>query len=145
MAADPGEEGNGEDRRWASSGLAASLGKRRRGRGRRGVRGRERAVRRQGFSSPRPGGRRWRGSQRRIDGVGCARQQLLVQEEDDGRENGLGLFWASVGKEEKERWAGNGPKQGKLPFFSFKSLFYFLFFQNPLLFHKKGLQIQNYL
>jgi hypothetical protein len=45
------------------------------------------------------------------------------------------------GKELGWKW----PKARKVTFFSFKSLFYFLFFQNPLLFHKKSLQIQNYL
>jgi hypothetical protein len=53
--------------------------------------------------------------------------------------------WLGFGEgRKKESWAGNGPKQGKYIFFSQK---YFLFSvsKDPLLFYKKGLQIQNYL
>jgi hypothetical protein len=66
-------------------------------------------------------------------------------EEDDDPENGLGHFWTSAAKRERESWAGNGPKQGKFTFFFFQKYFLFLFFQNPLLLYKKSLQIQNYL
>jgi hypothetical protein len=54
--------------------------------------------------SPHPGGRRRRGSQRRIDGVGCARQQLVTVRKmtpwelgwavpkEEGREEELGCW-----------------------------------------------------
>jgi hypothetical protein len=54
-----------------------------------------------------------------------------------------GLGFGEGWKERELGW--ERPKAREVTFFSFKSLFYFLFFQNPLLFHKKGLQIQNYL
>jgi hypothetical protein len=66
-------------------------------------------------------------------------------EEDDDPENGLGRFWTSARKEERERVGlETAQSKGSLLFF-FQKYFLFLFFQNPLLLYKKSLQIQNYL
>jgi hypothetical protein len=59
-------------------------------------------------------------------------------------EVGWACKWASAGRGRERVGPETAQSKGSY-LFSFKSLFYFLFFQNPLLFHKKGLQIQNYL
>jgi hypothetical protein len=41
-------------------------------------------------------------------------------------------WWASAGREGEERWAINGPKQGKLPFFLSKVFSISVFFSKIL-------------
>jgi hypothetical protein len=62
-----------------------------------------------------------------IDGGQLTTEQFAEQRKMTGRLDGLGLRWAFAGKGEGKNWAGNGPRQGRVPFV-FKSLFLIFYF-----------------
>jgi hypothetical protein len=80
----------------------------------------------------------------RIDGVGFARQLLAAGGGRREEEVGWAVGGFQQGKERRRVGLETAQSKGSY-FFFFQKYFLFLFFQNPLLFYKKGLQIQNYL
>jgi hypothetical protein len=53
-----------------------------------------------------------------IDDGPLATEQFAERRKTTGRLDGLGLRWAFARKGERKSWAGNGPRQGRVPFFS---------------------------